>query len=140
MSYNIPAGISGKEELVVTAELTAAYYGSGLVEVFATPAMIALMEKTCLLSVLPYLPEGHGTVGTAVHVSHERASPVGMRVWCESRLLEIDRRRLVFAVVAHDETGIIGQGRHERFIINTSSFMEKVQKKPEHPKQGVDAN
>ena len=127
MPYEIPAGVCGKEGLVVTRELTAAHYGSGLVEVFATPAMIALMVKTCLVSVLPHLPEGHGTVGTAVHISHERATPVGMRVWCESKLVEIDRRRLVFEVVAHDETGIIGQGRHERFIINTSSFMEKVQ-------------
>lgn len=127
MSYEIPAGVSGKEEQIVTPELTAAHYGSGLVEVFATPAMVALMEKTCLVSVLPHLPEDHGTVGTAVHVSHERAIPVGMRVWCESKLVEIDRRRLVFEVVAHDETGVIGQGRHERFIINTSTFMEKVQ-------------
>lgn len=127
MQFNIPAGVSGKEELVVTAELTAAHYGSGLVEVFATPAMVALMEKTCLLSVLPHLPEGHGTVGTKVHVSHERATPVGKRVWCESKLVEIDRRRLVFQVEAHDEQGVIGRGRHERFIINTQSFMEKIQ-------------
>lgn len=126
MLYDIPAGVCGKEELVVTAELTAAHYGSGLVEVFATPAMVALMEKTCLLSVLPHLPEGHGTVGTAVHVSHERATPVGMRVTCASKLVEIDRRRLVFEVVASDETGIIGRGTHERFIINTESFMEKL--------------
>lgn len=126
MLYDIPAGVCGKEELVVTAELTAAHYGSGLVEVFATPAMVALMEKTCLLSVLPHLPEGHGTVGTAVHVSHERATPVGMRVSCTSKLVETDRRRLVFEVVASDETGIIGRGKHERFIINTESFMEKL--------------
>ncbi len=127
MDFTIPAGISGREEQKVTKELTAAHYGSGLVEVFATPAMVALMEKTCLLSVAPHLPEGHGTVGTAVHISHERATPVGMRVWCESKLVEIERRRLVFEVVAHDERGIIGRGRHERFIINSESFMAKVQ-------------
>ena len=126
MTTNIPTGLSGKEELVVTPELTAAHYGSGLVEVFATPAMVALMEKTCLLTVLPFLPEGHGTVGTAIHVSHERATPVGMRAWCEAKLVKIDRRRLVFEVIAHDEQGIIGRGRHERFIINTADFMEKV--------------
>ena len=127
MTTNIPAGVCGREELTVTAELTAVRYGSGLVEVFATPAMVALMEKTCLQSVQPYLPEWHSTVGTALAVSHERATPVGMRAWCESRLVEIDRRRLVFDVVAHDEVGIIGRGRHERFVIHTASFMEKAE-------------
>ncbi|WP_448871993.1 thioesterase family protein [Desulfobulbus propionicus] len=126
MELEIPAGVKGKEELVVTFEDTAARYGSGLVEVFATPAMVALMEKTCLTSVRPYLPEGHGTVGIKIDVSHSRATPVGMRVTCESTLVEIDRRRLVFEVVAHDEKGEIGRGRHERFVIDTGKFMEKL--------------
>jgi predicted thioesterase len=126
MELEIPAGVKGKEELVVTFEDTAARYGSGLVEVFATPAMVALMEKTCLTSVRPYLPEGYGTVGIKIDVSHSRATPVGMRVTCESTLVEIDRRRLVFEVVAHDEKGEIGRGRHERFVIDTGKFMEKL--------------
>ena len=126
MELQIPAGVKGKEELVVTFEDTAAKYGSGLVEVYATPAMVALMEKTCLVSVLPYLPEGHGTVGIKIDISHSKATPVGMKVTCESTLLEIDRRRLVFEVLAYDEKGEIGRGRHERFVIDTSKFMEKL--------------
>ena len=126
MEIQIPTGVRGKEEMVVTYEDTAAKYGSGLVEVFATPAMIALMEKTCLASVLAYLPEGYGTVGVKVDIVHGKATPVGMKVTCESNLLEVDRRRLVFELVARDEKGEIGKGRHERFIIDTRKFMEKL--------------
>lgn len=129
METDIPAGVRGREELQVTMELSAAHWGSGLVAVFATPAMVALMEKTCLQSVQAHLPEGHSTVGTAIDVSHERATPLGMRAWCESELVARDRRRLVFEVVAYDETGIIGRGRHERFIIETAAFMEKIARK-----------
>jgi fluoroacetyl-CoA thioesterase len=126
MEIQIPVGIKGKEELVVRFEDTAACYGSGLVEVYATPAMVALMEKTCLRSVLPYLPEGHGTVGIKVDISHSKATPVGMQVVCESTLIAVDRRRLVFELVARDEKGEIGRGRHERFVIDTQKFMEKL--------------
>ena len=84
------------------------------------------MESTCLGSVLPFLPEGWGTVGVKVDIVHTRATPVGQRVTCESTLVEVDRRRLVFEVVAHDERGEIGRGRHERFVIDTKKFMEKL--------------
>ena len=126
MDLHIPIGTQGKEALSVTFENTAARYGSGLVEVFATPALVALMESTCLGSVLPFLPEGWGTVGVKVDIVHTRATPVGQRVSCESTLVEVDRRRLVFEVVAHDERGEIGRGRHERFVIDTKKFMEKL--------------
>ncbi len=126
MDIRIETGIKGREALVVQVEDTAARYGSGLVEVYATPALIALMEKTCLTSVLEFLPEGHGTVGTRINVAHSKATPVGMRVVCESELVEVDRRRLVFAVVARDEKGEIGRGTHERFIIDTEKFMAKL--------------
>lgn len=126
MDIQIPAGVQGKELQVVRAEDTAAHYGSGLVAVFATPAMLALMEKTCLLSVLPYLPEGFGTVGTKADISHSRATPVGKEVICHSTLVEVDRRRLVFEVTASDDRGEIGKGRHERFIIETEKFMAKL--------------
>ena len=126
MDIQIPVGIRGKEELIVSFEDTAARYGSGLVEVYATPAMVALMEKTCLNSVLTFLPEGYGTVGVKVDITHSKATPVGMKVTCESNLLEVDRRRLVFELVAQDEKGEIGRGRHERFIIDTRKFMEKL--------------
>ena len=91
-----------------------------------TPAMIALMEKTALNSIAPYLDEGEGSVGTALDVKHTAATPVGMRVVCESELTEIDRKRLTFRVSAYDEAGPIGEGTHERFIIQNDSFMEKT--------------
>jgi predicted thioesterase len=88
--------------------------------------MVGLMEKTCLESVLPYLEPGQDTVGTRVDVSHCKATPVGMKVRCESELVEIDRRRLVFRVAAYDEQGLIGEGTHERFIIDEERFIQKT--------------
>ncbi len=126
MKIEIKEGIKGKEEQVIAYEDTAAKYGSGLVEVFATPAMIALMEKTCLKSVLPFLPEGFGTVGTKVDIVHTKATPIGMKVFCESNLIEVDRKRLVFELICRDEEAEIGRGTHERFIINLAKFMSKI--------------
>ena len=125
----IQTGIKGRREQTVTPEMSAARVGSGLVEVFATPMMVALVEQTCLESVLPHLEEGQGTVGTLVNVSHVSATPIGMKVWCESELVEVDRRRLVFNVKAYDECGLIGEGTHERFVIDTAKFMEKLKAK-----------
>lgn len=125
----IHTSIKGHKEQIVTPEMSAARVGSGLVEVFATPMMVALIEQTCLESVLPHLEEGQGTVGTLVNVSHVSATPIGMRVWCESELTEVDRRRLVFQVKAYDECGLIGEGTHERFIIDSAKFMEKIKAK-----------
>ena len=125
----IAIGLKGHLEQTVTEEVTADRIGSGLVKVFATPMMIALIEQTCNESVVPYLDEGQGTVGTHVDVSHCAATPVGMRVWCDSELVEVDRRRLVFAVKAYDECGLIGEGRHERFIIDSAKFQTKIDAK-----------
>ncbi|MBR6442015.1 MAG: thioesterase family protein [Bacteroidales bacterium] len=125
----IPISTKGHKEQTVTHDLTAARIGSGLVEVFATPMMIALVEQTCYESVLPYLDEGQGTVGTLVNVAHTAATPVGMRVWCDSELVEVDRRRLVFAVKVYDECGPVGEGTHERFVIDTAKFQAKIDAK-----------
>lgn len=125
----IPVHTKGHIEQTVTPDLTAARIGSGLVEVFATPMMIALVEQACLESVLPYLDEGQGTVGTLVNVTHSAATPVGMRVWCDSELVEVDRRRLVFSVKVYDECGLIGEGRHERFVIDSAKFQAKIDAK-----------
>lgn len=119
-------GLKGKQEQVVSNELTAAHVGSGLAPVFATPMMVALMEQTCAESVTPFLQEGESTVGTHIDISHCSATPVGLKVWCESELVEVDRRRLTFAVKAYDEAGLIGEGRHERFVIDNAKFMAKV--------------
>ena len=125
----IETGIKGHKEQIVTPEMSAARVGSGLVDVFATPMLVALVEQTCYESVLPHLEEGQGTVGTLVNVSHLSATPIGKRVWCDSELTEVDRRRLVFSVKAYDECGLIGEGTHERFIIDTAKFMDKLNSK-----------
>lgn len=122
-------GIKGIGEVVVTEELTAMRIGSGLLPVYATPMMIALMENTAANSVQPYLEEGQGTVGTRVDVSHLAATPLGMTIRVETELTEIDRRRLVFSVHAFDDAGLIGEGTHERFIVNNEKFMLKANSK-----------
>lgn len=122
-------GIKGRAETVVTHENTAKFVGSGELEVFATPQMIALMEQAAASSVAPRLEEGQGTVGTLLNVSHDAATPLGMKVWAETELVEIDRRRLVFEVKAFDECGLIGKGKHERFIISNDKFLAKVNAK-----------
>lgn len=125
----VTIGLRGHLEEEVTPEMSAARVGSGLVDVLATPMMIALIEKTCNECVLPHLEPGQGTVGTLVNVAHTAATPIGMRVWCDAELTDVDRRRLVFSVKAYDECGLIGEGTHERFIIDTSRFIEKVKAK-----------
>ena len=125
----IEKGIKGHLEQTVTDELCADRIGSGLVKVFATPMMIALIERTCNESVTPHLDTGQGTVGTRIDVSHCAATPVGMRVWCDSELVEVDRRRLLFSVRAYDQCGLIGEGTHERFIIDSKRFQQKANEK-----------
>lgn len=122
-------GIKGQGEITVTAKDTAEALGSGSLAVLATPAMIALMEKTARLSVAPYLEEGQSTVGTLVNIKHLSATPVGLKVTCRSELVDIDRRRLVFHVECTDEAGLIGEGEHERFIIDEAKFMSKTEGK-----------
>lgn len=122
-------GIKGRVETVVNDTNTAKFVGSGSLDVFATPNMIGLMEQAAQASVAPFLEEGQGTVGTKIEITHDAATPLGMKVWAESELIEIDRRRLAFEVKAYDEAGLIGQGRHERFIIQNDKFLAKVNAK-----------
>lgn len=124
-------GIKGEQSVKVVYENTAAAVGSGVLEVFATPCMLALMEKTACDSVLPYLEEGWGSVGTEVNIRHVAATPIGMTVRCESELIEVDGRRLVFTVKAYDEVGLIGEGTHERFTVNNEKFQSKTNAKNE---------
>ncbi|MCI5640949.1 MAG: thioesterase family protein [Lachnospiraceae bacterium] len=122
-------GIKGTGEVVVTEALTAKTMGSGELDVYATPAMIALMEQTAYQSVGSELEEGMGTVGTLMNVQHLAASPVGMKISCETELVEVDGRRLVFSVSASDEKGLIGKGTHERFIVDNAKFQSKADAK-----------
>ena len=125
----IKTGIRGRKSVAVTDENTAAKLRSGMLPVFATPALSALMENTCADSVQAELEEGCGTVGISISCKHLSPSPVGSIVTCESELIEIDRRRLVFSVTAEDDFGPIGEGIHERFIIDSEKFMDKVKSK-----------
>ena len=129
MENSLEIGLKGHQEQIVTEEVTAAHLGSGTVRVFATPMMVSLMERTCRISVKPFLPEGSETVGTLVNITHEAATPVGAKVWCDSTLTGIDRRRLIFRVEVHDENGLVGQGSHERFIIDIDRFLGKAYSK-----------
>ncbi len=122
-------GIKGTRTVVVTDEMTAEHVGSGMLPVYATPEMIALVENVASNSVAPYLEEGTGTVGTKINMDHVSATPVGMKVTVETELTEVDRRRLVFSVKAYDEAGLIGEGTHERFIIQNEKFLGKAQAK-----------
>lgn len=125
----ISPGITNRLTQTVTDQMTADRVGSGLAQVFATPMMIALMEQTCAKSVAPLLPEGQSTVGTHINVSHCSATPIGMEVWCDSELIEVDRRRLLFNVKAYDSCGLIGEGQHERFIIDNAKFQANTENK-----------
>lgn len=127
----LTVGISNEIDRDVTKENTAAVLGSGMLEVYATPAMVALMEETCMKSVQAEMDEGYGTVGTGLTIHHLSATPVGMKVRCVSKLVEVDGRKLVFDVQAFDESGLIGQGTHERFIIENEKFFAKANKKLE---------
>lgn len=125
----LEVGIKGKESIAVTQENTAESVGSGMLPVFATPAMAALMEKTAALSVAEHLADGEGTVGISLNIRHLAATPVGLTVECESELIEIDRKRLVFTLRVSDGKEVIGDGTHERFIINNEKFMLKANAK-----------
>lgn len=123
MDISIPEACSFQTEMVVTHADTAAHYGSGLVEVFATPAMIALMENTAMKALLPFLPEGYNSVGTEVNIKHYRATPAGKRVNCDARVISQEGKKVIFEVEAADDKGRIGSGTHTRYIIHTESFM-----------------
>lgn len=113
----------------VTKDNTAANLGSGLLPVYATPAMILLLEATAAECVSPHLEEGFSTVGTKLNVEHLSATPISMDITCNCTLTEIDRRRLVFEVEIFDNAGLIGKGTHERFIVASEKFVEKANSK-----------
>ncbi|MCI9139296.1 thioesterase [bacterium 1XD42-8] len=125
----LKTGIIGKQIIKVTEEMTAEKLGSGKLPVYATPNMITLIENTASASVEEYLEEGQGTVGTFVNVKHLAATPIGMSVTCETELTQVDRKRLVFETKVYDESELIGEGIHERFIIDKEKFMKKAEGK-----------
>lgn len=129
MEFNIRKGLKGEKRIKVEDRHTAAHFGSGGVCVLATPVMIGLMEGASLELMAKHLPEGYTTVGTSVNIKHLAATPVGMEVIAKTELIEIDGRRLVFKVEAFDEVDKIGEGIHERFIVDEERFMKKNEEK-----------
>ena len=108
---------------------TALSMGSGGLEVFATPAVSALMEKAAFELIQPYLDEGITTVGTMISLEHISASPIGADITAKAVLTDIDGRKFCFDIFAYDNVGLIAQGKHERFSVKTESFMKKADTK-----------
>lgn len=132
----LPIGMKNSYDVDVTEENTASRVRSGGVPTFSTPSLIAGMECCCSNSMLPYLEEGQGSVGIRIEVRHMASTPIGMHVHIESELVEQDRRRLVFRVKAFDEIEQVGEGIHERFIIDTDRFLAKSTAKKERFDKG----
>ena len=128
---SIEIGIRGYAEEVVGPNNTAQAACSGALTVYGTPFMIALMEKASWSSIAPHLNPGDSTVGTKLCVSHLSATPLGMKVWAESEVTFVDGRRIELKVTAYDESGLIGEGTHERFIVTDDRFLARAARKLE---------
>lgn len=126
---NISTGISGTAEITVSENELAVNIGSGSLKVFATPCMTALMEKSTCECLSSYMEDDETTVGTELNIKHISATPMGMKVTAESVLTEINGREFVFSVKAYDESGIIGEGTHKRFLVNGEKFTNKTYSK-----------
>lgn len=122
-------GLSQEITFTVTPELTAEAVGSGALPVLATPVLIAKLEQAAWTSVSHDLPQDSSTVGTHMDVRHLSPTPIGMTVTCKAELTQVDERKLLFHVSAQDQTGPIGEGFHERVIIQSSRFLAKAQSK-----------
>lgn len=122
-------GLSGKVEIVVGTRDTAPHVGSGRIGVLATPIMVNLMEAAALQAVERFMPPGYQTVGTHLDVKHFAATPVGLRVIARAELVKVEGRTLTFRINAEDEHESIGEGVHERLVINVERFDQRMQKK-----------
>lgn len=127
--FNLKTPMYGEARTRVTKENTALKFGSGKVDVFGTPAMIALMEEASINTVDTELPDGYATVGIELNIKHIAATPEGMSVTASSELIEIDGRRLTFKVGAFDEAEKIGEGSHQRYIIELDKFKDRASRK-----------
>lgn len=125
LKLNSTAEVSEK----VTENNTAIKFASGTAPVYATPALVGLMENASVQAIASQLPEGIGTVGISMNIKHVSATPIGMTVRAKAVLTEQDRRKLTFKVEAFDDAGLVGEAVHERFIIESAPFLQKVQSK-----------
>jgi predicted thioesterase len=129
LSQELKTGLTGTAEIVVGTRDTAPHVGSGKIGVLATPIMVNLMEAAALQAVEQFMPVGHQTVGTHLDVRHFAATPVGMKVRAHAELTKIEGRTLTFRLRADDEREPVGEGIHERLIINVERFDQRMQKK-----------
>jgi fluoroacetyl-CoA thioesterase len=126
---NLPVGLSGVAEMVVGEQHTAPRIGSGRIRVLATPVMIQLIESAALAAVEQSLPEEHQSLGTRLDVTHIAATPVGMRVRATAEVTRVEGRTIYLRVRAEDERELIGEGTHERVVVNLERFDKRVQDK-----------
>ena len=126
---HLQISLAGRVSLTVSEAHTAPEIGSGKIKVLATPVMINLMEAAALDAVEALLPQGHQSLGIRLDVTHVAATPVGMRVEATARLTAIEKRTLFFRVEAHDERDLIGEGAHERVVVNLNRFDERLEAK-----------
>ena len=129
LSLDLPPGLTGTAELVVGEQHTAPRVGSGRIRVLATPVMINLIEAAALAAVEQSLPEQHQSLGTRLDVSHVAATPVGMRVKATAEVVRVEGRTVHFRVRAEDERELIGEGTHERVVVNLDRFDQRVREK-----------
>lgn len=122
----ITIGMKGSVSTVVEREDTASEVGSGSLLVYATPCMVALMEGAACEAIASALGEEKTSVGIALNISHLAATPVGMEVWAEAEVTEVDRNTITFQVTAFDEKGKIGEGTHKRAIVTVQRFLDKT--------------
>jgi fluoroacetyl-CoA thioesterase len=122
-------GLVGELDHTVTDEDTASRWGSGLVPVFSTPALVGLMESTAVVALSGHIPAGQTTVGGRIDVHHLAATPVGMKVRARAELTAVEGRQLVFKIQAWDEAELIGEAVHERYIVDEARFLGRVQAK-----------
>ena len=126
---NSQIGLAAERSETVTELLLATRLGSGSVEVYATPAMVALIESAAVAAIEPLLPEGQSSVGIALDVKHLAATPPGQQVRARAEVSKVDGRKVTFRVQAWDERELIGEGTHIRFVIDVARFMQRVQSK-----------
>jgi predicted thioesterase len=126
---DIRVGLVAEASTRVENPLLATTMGSGSVAVYATPAMVALMEAAAVCALAPVLPEGESSVGIALDVKHVAATPPGKHVRARAEVIEVDGRKVTFRVEAWDEVERIGQGTHTRYLIDVERFMERVEGK-----------
>ena len=125
----IQVGLKNSAESVVTEKDTALQVGSGSLKVLATPKMIALIEKAAADLLEKNLPQEYTSVGTALNVKHTAPTPIGMKIFSTAEISQVDGRKIIFQVTAHDDAGEIGSGTHERFIVGREKFQTKADNK-----------